>query len=460
MLGVVRRGLPLFLARRALRVEDLGGQPVGVGLAHGVDVDALEILLVGEAARGTRHATAVGVDVETRDVVFELDELVVDLVLDLPRRLAGRCRAHIDELARVFRHVHRGVGGVVANAGRAAHQTHAPARHGTRCACVEGLLVVQVVGDPLALQAVLCTLTDQVLSKFRAKFTSCAAAHRLDQSALDTSLCQRFAGAHGHSPHGTRHEAFQGRLEGARGPCGVEDLVVPLGGPDRGVQHDRTGRLVGHLVVTGQGGRAHRPKLSTLQTAGGEATHQPAGQGGHRRLDRAAHVAQGAHGPLRTTGQVIDVGEPADGRCPGLGQLGRPSALGLQLLACRCVAGLVGAGRVPQEFVGLLAQAGRRPAAGELARRGCLQGLIGGEVRLGVVHPGLRGRSERRHCFGAEVSHHLSPFRKNFLNAAFSSSVRLLYCVVLMWSPWSVTKPPRRPVFCFHWRMSVPPRPA
>ena len=367
MLGVVRRGLLLFFARRALRVEDLGSQPVGVGLAHGVDVDTLEILLVGKAPRGARHATAVRVDVEARDVVLQLDELVVDLVLDLPRRLAGSGRAHVDELARVFRRVHRGVGGVVADAGRAAHQTHAAARHGARCACVEGLLVVQVVGDPLALQAVLGTLADQVLSKFRAKLTRCAAAHCLDQGTLDASLCQRFAGAHGHSPHGTRHEAFQGRLEGARGPCGVEDLVVPLGAPDRGVQHGRTGRLVGHLVVTGQGGRAHRPKLSTLQTAGGEAAHQPAGQGGRRRLDRASHVAQGAHGPLRTTGQVIDVGKPADGRCPGLGQLGRPSALGLQLLACRCVAGLVGAGRVPQELVGLLAQAGRRPAAGELA---------------------------------------------------------------------------------------------
>ena len=458
--GVVRRRSLLLRRRSALRVEDLGSQPVGVGLAHGVDVRAFDVALVMELARKAGHTTAVRVDVEASDVVVQLDELLVDLVLGLTRQLACRRGAHVDELPRVGGHVDRGVGCVVADAGKSTDTTHGAASYGTGRASVQGLLVVQVVGKALVLQAVLGALADQVLSKFRAKFTGCAGADRLGHGALDARLCQRLAGPHGHGTHSTRHEALQGRLDGPRHPCGIQDLTVALGGPNGGVHHGRAGRLVGHLVVTGQGRAGHRPKLGTPQAAGGEATGQPASHGGQRRLDGTAHVAQSAHGPLGPAAQAVDVGEVLDRRCPGAGQLGGAPALGLQLLAGDGVAGLVRAGCVPQELVCLLAKAGGVPPAGELAGCGGLQGLVLGEGCAGVVHLRLRGRGERRHRPGSEVSHHLPPLRKNLLNAAFSSSVRLLYWVLLMWSPWSVTKPPRRPAFTPHRRRSVPPSPA
>ena len=158
----------------------------------------------------------------------------------------------------------------------AADRTHTATRHCAGRRRVQGLAIVQILGEGLVAQAVHGTLANQILGKFRASFGDSTRPHAGCDGPADTGLSQPLGQPKRRTTHHTRHNGLQGRLEGPRDPSGVLDLLVVLGGPDGGVHHGLADGLVGHLVVAGRPRTDTRPNLGTPEAPGGQATDDPA----------------------------------------------------------------------------------------------------------------------------------------------------------------------------------------
>ena len=245
----------------------------------------------------------------------ELRLRLVDGVVGLAECVTSQDGAFVQQLTRVGRSVlalihQAGAAGVQTGHG-AAGRTHPTTRHRPSGRRVQGLPVVQILGEGLVAQAVHGTLADQILCKFRASFGDSTRPHAGRDGPADTGLPQPLGQPKHRTTHHTRHNGLQGRLEGPRDPSGVLDLLVSLGGPDGGVHHGLADGLVGHLVVAGRPRTDTCPNLGTPDAPGGQAadgpTHHRAGRG---REGRAHTGSQSTHAPLDRTTQVLDVTGP------------------------------------------------------------------------------------------------------------------------------------------------------